>query len=494
MPAIAPIDLDKHVQIAMAHHRQGQLAQAMAMYNELLKIVPHHAQANHLVGVIALQRKAYPEAIEKIEFAIAQQPNEATYHLNLGVAFKAMKQHSRALNCFERAIQLAPQMADAHFNLGVLLQATDQLEAALASYQQAVILAPSNASYLSNYGSALQMCNQFDAAIACYNQALALQPNDHTTSWNKSLALLHQTNFEQGLPLFESRWLRDTFTSTKRLFDAPLWLGKESLQGKRILLHGEQGLGDFLQFCRYVPLIAARGGHVILETPKALTTLLQPLSGVSEQITTGDPLPKYDLHCPLMSLPLACQTRLDTIPPPAYPLYARPLTSEQLVALAKKPNQPKVGFVWHGNAAQKNDRSRSMQLETLLSALPLGMTYVSLQKDITADEKKTLDSTPHVIDMSYAIHDFADTAALCQSIDLVISVCTSVAHLSASLQRPTWILLANHADWRWFSARDDSPWYPSVKLYRQSQRQDWSSVTRAIHQDLLKHQHSYLQS
>jgi tetratricopeptide (TPR) repeat protein len=491
VPAIATIDLDAHIQIAMTHHRQGQLAQALAMYNELLEMDPHNAQANHLVGLIALQRKAYLQAIEKIEFAITQQPNEATYHLNLGVAFKAIKQHARALNCFQTAIQLAPHLANAHFNLAVVLQATDQLEAALASYQQAIALAPSNASYLSNYGAALQMCNQFDAAIACYDQAMILHPNDHTIRWNKSLALLHQGDFEQGLPMFEARWQRDSFTSAKRSFHAPLWLGQDCLQDKRILLHGEQGLGDFLQFCRYVALVAARGAYVILETPPALAALVQPLQGVSELVIAGKALPSYDYHCPLMSLPLACQTRLDSIPPPAQPLYARPPAPMQWAALANASQQTKVGFVWHGNAAQKNDRHRSMPLEVLLSALPPGKTYVSLQKDITSQEKQTLANTPHVIDMSDAIHDFADTAALCNEMDLVISVCTSVAHLSATLQRPTWILLAHNADWRWLAQRDDSPWYPSAKLYRQTQRQDWSTVTDAIHQDLLKLQPSF---
>lgn len=491
MPDLATIDLEEHVKDAMTHHRHGRLALAQEKYDHILAMQPHHPQVTHLIGVIALQNQDYDTAIEKISEAIALEPQEASYHLNLGVAYKGIKHNARACACFEQALRYAPDWADAHFNLAVVLHAQQRLEEAIHHYEQAIALDPHNATYRSNLGASLQASNRLDEALVSYDHALALHPHHPTTLWNKSLTLLLQGQYAQGWPLFEARWQRDNFTSAKRALDAPLWLGQTSLANQRILLHGEQGLGDFLQFCRYVSAVAALGAHVILETPACLLTLLSQLEGVGELVTAGQPLPSFDYHCPLMSLPLALNTQAHTIPPVPRGLVTRPVQSPRWQALRQHKTTPTIGFVWHGNAAQKNDHNRSMPLALMLEAFPPSLTYVSLQKECTAQEKELLRAHTHVHDMSDEIHDFADTAALCQEVDLVISVCTSVAHLSASLQRPTWILLAHHPDWRWELARSDSPWYPSAKLYRQTQRQDWSTVTRLIHQDLLKLQPSF---
>ena len=477
MSTLAATDLEAHIKNAMTHHRQGQLAQARAMYSDILAMQPEHPQVIHLMGVLALQNKDYGEAIDQIEHAIQLQPQEASYHLNLGVAYKACQHYDASLTCFERAIALAPQLAAAHFNHAVVLHALNRLEEAIASYERAIALEPTQVEYHANLGSSLQVSNRLDAAIHSYDQALALNPHHASTLWNKSLALLLKGSFDEGWTGFESRWQRHNFTSEKRAFTAPLWLGQTSLVDQRILLHGEQGLGDFLQFCRYTSSVAALGAHVILETPASLHALLQNLEGVHELVIAGNPLPEFDYHCPLLSLPLAFKTNEYTVPALPQPLWTRKGT--------QLPQQrPRIGIVWRGNAQHKNDAHRSMPLEVLLSALPSELSYFSLQKDVTDTEKASMQALPHVHDMSAAMHDFADTAALCEEMDIIISVDTSVAHLSASLNRPTWLLLAHHPDWRWMLQRTDSPWYPSVKLYRQTERQNWQAVCDALTHDL----------
>ena len=297
-----------------------------------------------------------------------------------------------------------------------------------------------------------------------------------------------QGDFENGLQLYESRWAAEKVCEIagKRFFDRPAWLGAESLQDKTILLYGEQGLGDFIQFCRYVKLVADLGANVILEVPQLLTVLMKGLDGVSQLVVKGKELPFFDYQCPLLSLPLAFKTNLDNIPNPSgyinldsYPNK----TTEWKVRLGSKL-KPRVGLVWSGNPHHKNDHNRSILLRDILPFLPNQLEYVSLQKEVREVDKLTLDSNPHILNFSSHLNDFVDTAALIENLDLVISVDTSVAHLSGALGRKTWTLLPNVPDWRWLLDRGDSPWYPSMKLYRQTCIGDWNSVLDRVKSDL----------
>ena len=329
---------------------------------------------------------------------------------------------------------------------------------------------------------------RFDEAIALYDKALSLKPNYHEASWNKSLSLLLQGDFENGLPLYESRWDTEKVSeiADKRFFDKPTWLGKELLQGKTILLYGEQGLGDFIQFCRYIKLVADLGAKVILEAPQPLAVLMRGLYGISQLVIKGEELPSFDYHCPLLSLPLAFKTNLETIPSPSsYINLDNHLNKivEWKVRLGSKL-KPRVGLVWSGNPHHKNDHNRSLLLGDILPNLPNQFEYISLQKEVREADKFILDANPKILSFASDLNDFLDTAALINNLDLVISVDTSVAHLSGALGKKTLVLLPGVPDWRWLLDREDSPWYSSIKLYRQVAIDDWASVLNRVKLDL----------
>ena len=317
---------------------------------------------------------------------------------------------------------------------------------------------------------------------------LSLRPDYHEASWNKSLSLLLQGDYENGLPLYESRWESWNVSEIagKRFFAEPAWLGAESLQDKTILLYAEQGLGDFIQFCRYVKLVAGLGANVILEVPEALTCLMKGLDGISQLVTKGEELPFFDYQCPLLSLPLAFKTNLDTIPNPSryINLDNYPNKIMEWKARLGSKLKPRVGLVWSGNPNHKNDYNRSILLMDILPFLPNQCEYVSLQKEVREVDKLTLDSNPHILNFAGHLNDFLDTAALIDNLDLVISVDTSVAHLSAALGKESWVLLPHVPDWRWLLDREDSPWYPSMKLYRQTSIGNWSSALERVKSDL----------
>jgi hypothetical protein len=295
-------------------------------------------------------------------------------------------------------------------------------------------------------------------------------------------------NFQDGWQGYEWRWKNGDlpFFNNKRDFPEPLWLGEQSLVGKTILLHAEQGLGDTLQFCRYAPLVSQLGAKVILEVQRPLFKLLQNLAGVNQIVAMGDPLPTFDYQCPLLSLPLAFKTELDSIP-----LAPQCITSDMGKAarweakLGKKAKL-RVGLVWSGSTIHKNDRNRSLTLSQLLPYLPPQIDYVCLQKEMRDVDKVLLAQHPEIQYFGDALEDFTDTAALCELVDVVISVDTSVAHLAGMLGKPTWVLLSFSPDWRWLLDRDDSLWYPSVKLYRQTRINDWDGALKRTKADLEK--------
>ena len=264
----------------------------------------------------------------------------------------------------------------------------------------------------------------------------------------------------------------------------PLWLGDEPLNGKTIVLHPEQGLGDTIQFCRYAKLVSELGARVILQAPTALVPLLSGLDGVDELRDMQQPLPDFDYHCPLMSLPLAFKTTLTTIPRTTRYLQTTP---EKLAAWTNTlgpKTKPRVGLVWSGNAAHKNDSNRSLSLKQLLACLPEGFDYISLHKEIRTSDQALLNNQVSIRTYCHELNDFSDTAALCELMDIVISVDTSVAHLASALGKETWVLLPYAPDWRWLLDRQDSPWYQSVCLYRQDEHRDWHNVIISIAADL----------
>jgi hypothetical protein len=505
----------------------GNSTEAVELLCQAISLCPHHALAQTALGqaMAALNHPAaaidcfslaiswdremgepffyrgnaqyqlgqWEAAIADYQQAIARRPALMQAHNNLGLALTRLSRHPLAVQSLSRAVELDPNRAEPHCNLGVALFGMGRLLEAVESYDKALALDPRYAEAASNRGNALWDLGYADtdsrrAALASYDLAIACNPDYEEAYWNKALALLQIGDYAQGWALYEWRWKRRAFAPITRNFDCPLWLGQESLQNKTILLHGEQGLGDSIQFCRYAGLVQKLGAQVVLEVDSSLVTLLGSLRGPEKVIARGDTLPEVDFHCPLLSLPLAFHTRLGNIPGTSAYLTPSPARLGHWRKHLEPKRAPRIGLVWSGDPAHRNDHNRSLPLKTLLAYLPPGYEYISLQKEVRDSDRADLAVRPDIRDMGEALTDFSETAAACAEMDLLITVDTSFAHLSAALGKPTWILLALPSDWRWLLDREDSPWYGSVRLFRQHTPGDWhsslSQVAYALKTDL----------
>ncbi len=425
-------------------------------------------------------------AVQLYDQSIEVDPSHAEAYYKRGNALKSLGKLDAAVSNYTQAIERKPDYAYAYCNRGVVQQALGLIAEALASYDQAITLEPSDAIAHYNRGLALQECSRWDEALESYNRAVSINPHYADAQYNRSLALLFCGDFERGWPSYEWRWKVAARLGIGELrdFTQPLWLGEESLAGKRLLLHSEAGLGDSLQFCRYAPLAAALGATVYLEIQAPLVGFLTQLEGVSRVIAKGSDLPPFDYHCPLMSLPLAFKTTLKNVPAVPKFLHSDQEKITRWITQLPQPRRPRIGLTWSGNPNNPIDRVRSIALADWLAQLPSEFDYFCLQKDVREADRDVLDSSPliHVFDEDDL--DFVNTAALCECMDIVLSVDTSPAHLSASLGKRTWILLPFTPDWRWMQDRDDSPWYPAAKLYRQRSAGDWRDVFARVAADL----------
>ncbi len=471
--AISPDFAQAHYGRARALRELGFLEDAVAGYDRAIACRPDYVEAFYDRGNALLDLGRADDAVASYDAAIRLRPNHAEAYNNRGNALLALHREDDALASYAQAVSLDPGNAQAYNNLGKALHARHQLDIALACYDKAVGLSPALAEAHNNRGNVLAELKRLDEALASYDRGIAVQPHHAELHWNKALLLLLAGNFEHGWPLYEWRWKRAEFAARKRAFPQPVWLGEESLAGKTILLHNEQGLGDLIQFCRYAPLVAERGARVILETPPCLLGILQSLDGVHEFVAKGGPLPDVDMHCSVLSLPLAFRTTLDAVPAALSYLHGDPdrrrIWEEKLGPKTRR----RVGLVWSGSAGHANDHNRSIPLATLAPALLDGVEYVCLQRELRESDKEALQRRGDIRFYGEELVDFADTAALCELMDVVISVDTSVAHLAGAVGMKTYVLLPFHPDWRWQLDRTDSPWYPSVHLIRQQISGDW---------------------
>lgn len=410
--------------------------------------------------------------------------DEAEAHFRRGDVLRDLRRWEEALDSYGRAAARRPLDADAVCNVGNVLRELGRWPEALAAYDRAITIRPDNAMVHANRGVVLKELQRFDEAVASLDRAVELQPDYASAHFNRGIVSLLLGRLESGWADYEWRWedAKGAVYRERRPFRQPRWRG-QAVAGKTVLLYGEQGYGDVLQFCRYTRLLAERGAEVNLEARAPLVSLLADLEGVSRLVTLGGTLPSFDYHCPLMSLPLAFGTRLGTIPQSTPYLRSDAGKVEFWQALLGPKRGPRVGLAWSGNPAHISDRSRSIELSRLLRGLPKGYQYISLQKDVRETDRPALVSA-ELVDASKELHDFSDTAALCDCLDVVISVDTSVAHLSAALGRPTWVLLSALPDWRWMLGRTDSPWYGSVTLYRQDEPDAWEGVLMRVAADL----------
>ena len=492
--------------LAVRFHQGGRLPQAGELYRTALALTPDEPDALHLSGLIAYQSgdaargaaltaravrlRRTPEflcnhglalegagrlseAAAAARAAVELAPGLPEAHLNLGNALNGLERSDEAVAALERAVALRPGDGKAHSALGYALETLDRLPDAEAACRRATDLSPGLGEAWANLGRVLNEQGRTRAARAAYAAAARARPATPKDPWNLALALLLNGFLAEGFAEYEWRWLYDGFPSPRRRFAQPVWTG-EPLAGRTILLHAEQGLGDAIQFARYAPLVAKRGGRVVLEAHAPLRRLLLGLDGVTALATLGGPLPDFDVHCPLLSLP-----RLVGSIPADVPYLAAGVDAAAGWR-ARLGGGMKIGLVWAGNPGHANDRNRSLPLAALAPLLNTpGVRFFSLQKELRPGDRAIL-AEHGVTDLAPDLGDFADTAAALEALDLLVTVDTSVAHLAGALGRPVWLLLPFLPDWRWMTGRTDSPWYPTMRLFRQGRRGDWPGVVERV--------------
>lgn len=458
---------------------------ALADFDRAIALKPDFADAYGNRGNLNLSLGKLDAAQADFDQAIALKPGFAKAYSNRGNLYLSLDMPEAAQADFDRAIALRPDLAEAYCSRGNLNLSLGRLEAAQADFDQAIALKPDLAEAYCNRGNLHLALGELEAAETDFDGAIAINPNSGQFNYNKALLVLSNGDFENGWSLYERRWDNPKFPESKRIFHKPRWLGDLPLQDKTILIASEQGLGDTIQFCRYASLVKMLGAKVILEVQEPLAGLLGQLPGVDQFVILGSPLPAFDVYCPLLSLPYAFRTRLDTIPTSQGYLHVAAETITEWGEILGHKTKPRVGIAWSGNPRHINDRYRSIPLAQFVSQLPSNCDYFSLQKEARNSDEIALLSCSGIRHFGDELGDFTDTAALCSLMDLIICVDTSVAHLSAALGLPTWILLSSNADWRWMRDRKDTPWYSSATLYRQMQRFDWSGVLDLVGTDLL---------
>ncbi len=506
---------------AVGSFEQGHFDRAERLCAAILEYRAGDFDALHLSGFIHLQRGRPVEAIGLLTRAVKADATSIDAMSNLGLALHGAGRFEEAITYYRHALALAPRHPEILYNLGNAHLALDRINEALASYDEALANNPSHVGARVNRGNTLLRLNRPADALVSYDQALAAAPGhpqiltnrghalrrldrpnealaDFAAAIKKSpesaeahfeLALAHLTlgDFKAGWKAYEWRWKTGAFANKRRSFRQPQWLGDVPPAAKTILLHAEQGFGDTIQFIRYAPLLAGRGARVICEVQPELVSLLSQLEGQFEDVTIiakGEVLPHFDLHSPLLSLPVAFGTELATIPVQAPYLAA----SAARVAHWRdrlSGSGPRAGFVWSGSSAHKNDANRSIplaRLAPLLESLPFAC--FSLQREMRDADRDALQRLPKLRDLGPELVDFADTAAVISQLDVVVSVDTAVAHLAGSLGKPVVILLPHAADFRWLRHRPDTPWYPTATLLRQKAFGDWDSVIAGLAEEL----------
>jgi tetratricopeptide (TPR) repeat protein len=484
---LSPDDAELWRQMGDILVEQARHDQAILSYQHALKLNPDHPDALYKSGVLLGQFERYGEAIAYLDRSDKALPNHAPTLQARARALFNLKRPEECLTEGKRAYRLDPGNADTCNIIAAALRSLGRDEEALEWFDKALDIRPNSTEIINNKIILLYYLHRFDDIFVLYARVKSLKFNDAMTDGLVSFAYLLTGNFEAGWPLHQARLRLPSATYPK--ISVPMWLGEEDIEGKTILIATDEGLGDTIQFIRYVPTLAERGARILLVVQDALYGLLSGLSGLSQCIpkSAATAVSAFELHCPVSSLPLAFGTRLDTIP--STTPYLPPPTNDRVQAWEDRlgpRTKLRVGLVWSGNPVHINDHNRSTSLRTLSRILDVDATFVSLQKDPRPDDAAILRERSDIIDLTADLTDFSETAALVSCLDLVITVDTSVAHLAGALGRPTWILLPYTPDYRWLLDRDDSPWYPSMRLFRQTETREYESVLDRVRTELMK--------
>lgn len=511
-------------EFAEAHANRGNALQALKRYGEAVdsykkavSLKPEDVSVRFDLGETLVALTQYEEAAIYLQEGLLLNPKDIAAQQACGNALFALTRYEQALNCynviikmqhsnidalegrgltyievkefesaradFARIIQLNPDHTNSHLRLGVALRSLGRYEEAFTENEITIAQDKNYVQAYNNQALLLVDMKRFDEALDCYHKAIEIAPQHQETYWNKSLLHLLLGDYKQGWALYESRW-KSIFKDVCRHFPQPMWLGNESLAGKTILIYAEQGFGDDIQFCRYVAEVEKLGAKVILDVHKPVVSLMAGLKGNFTIIESKSDLPDFDYHCSMMSLPYVFKTQLETIPANTPYIYASESKAQDWQKKLGKKTQPRVGLVWSGSMRHKNDHHRSLSLETLRPLFSLPVEFHALQAEIRPDDKSTLAEFDGIHIHQASLKDFSDTAALIENMDLVITVDTSVAHLAGAMGKDCWVLLPHSPDFRWLLDRNDSPWYPSITLFRQTECNQWQDVIDAISRSL----------
>jgi len=515
--ALAPDDPRTLNDLGGSYLIRGEIESALSCYQRLVELRPDFARAHYCLGVAqellkrlgaskdsyrravalepgsaefhcALARAHYKSgdpqaAAEGFQRALALDPNRYEIHNGLGLALTDLGQYEAATEILQKGCALQPESAELSASLGYLLEAKGDLASSAEAYRRAIRLAPKLAGAHRELGLVLFALGELAEAEECFERVRCLDPDSAEAVFYLATIHLLEGHLALGWSEYESRWRTGVGLRTRRTFPQPQWKG-DPLEGARILIYGEQGLGDTLQFVRYVPLVAARGGQVILEVQPGLQRLLTGIEGGWQVLSRGQTLPDFTWQCPMLSLPLAFGTEMSTIPGQTPYLYADPALREVWKQRLEGATL-RIGLVWAGSPHHGFDRWRSIPLVQFAPLTNLeGTTFYSLQTGEAAEQAKQCEAPVRLVDLRDELQDFADTAAIVANLDLVITVDTAVAHLAGALGKPVWILLINAPDWRWFVEREDSPWYPTARLFRQSTHGNWQEVLARLEREL----------
>ena len=476
---------DYLVDLGTALQMQGRNEDALQVFGKAVQLDPHQQDAFYKAGSLLNQLGRHQEALVHLGRSGELLPNHAPTLQTRAWALYQLNRWEESFAEARRAYKLDPSNADTCNNLGLVSWRLGRNEEAVPWFDKAIEIRPDFAAAFGNKIISLFHLHRFEEVFALYDRMEALGLKHALTDWNVSLVHLLTGNFEAGWPGHQARLNLPSATYPK--IPRPMWLGEQDIKGKTILIATDEGLGDTIQFVRYVPMLAERGARILLVVQDALHGLLSGVSGIShcapKSAVSG--LPAFDFHCPISSLPLAFGTRLDTIPAATSYLPAPPSGRIQAWEDRLGPHTKlRVGLVWSGSPNHQNDHNRSVSLRMLSRLLDVDATFVSLQKDPRPDDAAVLQERGDIVDLTTDLRDFTETAALVSCLDLVITVDTSVAHLAGALGRPTWILLPYTPDYRWLLNRTDSPWYPSVRLFRQTETREYGSVLARVHDEL----------